>query len=83
MIVLNTTPRLVRLRRGSVGIPKDKLRYYYEIISAKSDQLFKQSWQSKVQIFDLSELYFVKESLSLDEQKQHMVLGPRTNIYLK
>lgn len=83
MILLNSWPRLFRLRKGSVGIPKQKLRYYYEVISAKSDQLFKESWQQRTHLIDISELYFMEGSLSLDEKNQYMVLGPRANTYLK
>ncbi len=79
-VILNAGKTLVGVHAG-LGVRKEKLQYYFEIVSAKSDQLFKATRQSRRFPLGLGidEKYCVDSGIPLGLSDKYAVLGPYEN----
>ena len=71
------------VKTKSLGIPRDKIEYYYEVVTAKSDRIFKKSFQRK--LINIDELYLDPKvgELKLGGSGEYAVFGPKKNLWLK
>jgi hypothetical protein len=67
----------------SLGIKKANLKYFFEIISAKSDKIFHDTAQSPVPFFDLDEVRAVYPELKLGENSTYAVVSPYKNSFIE
>jgi len=70
------------VKTKSLGIPRSKIEYYYEVVTAKADSIFKKTFQNRLPSMNLDELYLDPKvgELKLSGSSKYAVFGPKKNL---